>query len=371
MRDLVPSSCSTPAMPDWRLLPLNGLQAEAARHLTPAVFDYFAGAADDEVTLAENEAAYRRIGLLPRVLCGAGPPELATELLGERLSMPILVAPTAFHRLAHGEGECATARAARACGTVMILSMAATEPVEAVADAAGGRLWFQLYIQPDLGFTEAVVRRAEAAGCTALVVTVDSPVFGKRDRDLRHGFHALPDGLVCENMRVPGCDGTPGPVRDIVFSTALSWREMEWLRATTTLKIVLKGIMHPEDALLAVRSGADAVMVSNHGGRQLDTAPASIALLPGIADAIAGQVPLLLDGGIRRGTDIVKALAMGASAVAIGRPVLWGLAVGGADGVRHVLDTLATELSRAVSLCGCDAPHALTRAILHVERTKA
>ena len=367
----MPDTCTIHATPDPGLLPLRALEAEAGRRLPSAVFDYFAGGADDEATLAENEAAFRRVGLVPRVLRGAGTPDLATELLGESLSMPVLVAPTAFHRLAHPEGECATARAARAAGTVMILSMAATQPVEAVAKAAGGGLWFQLYVQPDPGFTEAVVRRVEAAGCTALVVTVDSPVFGQRDRDLRHGFHALPEGLVCENMREPGRDGVPGAVRDIAFSTALSWREIEWLRGKTALKIVLKGIMHPDDARLAIGCGIDGLMVSNHGGRQLDTVPASLDLLPAIAEAVSGRLPVLLDGGIRRGTDVVKALALGADAVAIGRPVLWGLALGGAKGVGQVLDTLRTELARALSLCGCRTPRDLERELLSVTRMEA
>ncbi len=378
----MPGTCTVPAasgtvpdppspespVPDPGVLPLRALEAQARQRLPAAVFDYFAGGADDEATLAENEAAFRRIGLLPRVLRGAGPPELATRLLGEALSMPVLVAPTAFHRLAHPEGECATARAARAAGTVMILSMAATQPVEAVAREAGGRLWFQLYVQPDLGFTEAVVRRVEAAGCTALVVTVDSPAFGQRGRDLRHGFQSLPAGLDCENMREPGHGDRPGPVRDIAFSTALSWREIEWLRARTTLKIVLKGIMHPRDAAPAIGCGVDALMVSNHGGRQLDTVPASLDLLPPITEAAKGRLPLLLDGGIRRGTDVVKALALGADAVAVGRPVLWGLALGGAEGVGRVLGTLEAELARALSLCGCRTPRDLERDMLRFTR---
>ncbi len=366
-----PDGLGDPAVPDPGLLSPGALEAEARRRLPPAVFDYFAGGADDEATLAENEAAFRRLGLVPRVLRGAGPPELATELLGELVSMPVLVAPTAFHRLAHPGGERATARGARAAGTVMILSMAATEPVEAVAQAAGGRLWFQLYVQPDLGFTEAVVRRVEAAGCSALVVTVDSPVFGQRGRDLRHGFHALPEGLVCENMREPRADGMPGPVWNIVFSTASSWREIEWLRARTALKIVLKGIMHPDDARQAIDCGVDGLMVSNHGGRQLDTVPASLDLLPAVADAAAGRLPLLLDGGIRRGTDVVKALASGADAVAIGRPVLWALTLGGANGVGQVLDTLKDELARALSLCGCRTPRDPERGLLRRTRMGA
>ena len=345
-----------------RALSLRELERDARERLDPAVYDFFAGGADDEVTLRANEAAFERIGLIPRVLRGAGRPRLEVELLGSRASMPVLIAPTAFHRLAHPDGERATARAAAAAGTVMIASMAATVAIEEIAAAAPGA-WFQLYIQPDLGFTEAVVRRAEAAGCAALVVSVDSPVFGRRERDLRNGFLELPAGMCCENMR----DG-PGPPRRFVFSPELSWEHLEWLRGATALPIALKGVMHPEDARLAIAHGADLIVVSNHGGRQLDTVPAAIDLLPPIADAVAGEVPLLVDGGVRRGTDVVKACALGARAVAIGRPVLWGLAVAGEEGVLHVLELLRAELERALILCGCGSPDEADRGLLSPAR---
>jgi 4-hydroxymandelate oxidase len=341
-----------------RALSLRELERDARERLEPAVYDFFAGGAEDEVTLRANEAALERIGLVPRVLRGAGRPRLEVELLGSRAAMPVLIAPTAFHRLAHPDGERATARAAAAAGTVMIASMAATVAIEEIAAEAPGA-WFQLYIQPDLGFTEAVVRRAEAAGCAALVVSVDSPVFGRRERDLRHGFLELPAGMQCENMR----DGA-GPPRRFVFSPELSWEHVEWLRGATALPIALKGVMHPEDARLAIAHGADLIVVSNHGGRQLDTVPAAIDLLPPIADAVAGEVPVLVDGGIRRGTDVVKACALGARAVAIGRPVLWGLAVAGEQGVLHVLELLRSELERALILCGCGSPDEAGRELL-------
>jgi 4-hydroxymandelate oxidase len=345
-----------------RALSLRELERDARERLEPAVYDFFAGGAEDEVTLRANEAALERIGLVPRVLRGAGRPRLEVELLGSRAAMPVLIAPTAFHRLAHPDGERATARAAAAAGTVMIASMAATVAIEEIAAEAPGA-WFQLYIQPDLGFTEAVVRRAEAAGCAALVVSVDSPVFGRRERDLRHGFLELPAGMQCENMR----DGA-GPPRRFVFSPELSWEHVEWLRGATALPIALKGVMHPEDARLAIAHGADLIVVSNHGGRQLDTVPAAIDLLPPIADAVAGEVPVLVDGGIRRGTDVVKACALGARAVAIGRPVLWGLAVAGEQGVLHVLELLRSELERALILCGCGSPDEARRELLSSAR---
>ena len=332
-------------------LSLRALEVVARARLEPQIFDFFAGGADDEETLRANEDAFGRIGLVPRVL-RAVRPEIFQDLLGVPLRTPVVVAPTAFHRLAHPEGELATARAAACAGALYIVSMAATTPVEAIA-AAGPLTWFQLYIQPDLGFTEAVLRRVEAAGCRGLVVSVDSPVFGYRDRDVRNGFFDLPGGLVCENMRDPD---DPDKVRSIQFDPDLTWEHIDWLRSRTELPVVLKGIAHPEDAELAIAHGARAIIVSNHGGRQLDTQPAAIKLLPPIAEVVAGRVPVLLDGGVRRGTDVLKAMALGATAVGIGRPILWGLAVDGETGVRDVLEILTAELVRAMTLCGCHTP---------------
>jgi 4-hydroxymandelate oxidase len=340
-------------------LSLRELSREARRWLDPAVYDFFAGGADDEITLRANEAAFRRIGLVPHVLRGEIKRGLEITLLGCRTSMPVLIAPTAFHKLAHPDGERATARAAAAANAIMVASMASTVRIEDIAaaahetPAARPHLWFQLYIQPDLGFTEAIVRRAEAAGCSTVVVSVDSAVFGRRERDLRNGFTDLPAGMCCENLREITAEGETAQPRQIVFSSELSWRDIEWLRKTTKLKIALKGIMHPDDARMAIKLGADAIFVSNHGGRQLDTVPAAIELLQPIADAVGSGIPLVLDGGIRRGTDVVKALALGATAVAIGRPVIWGLSVAGRDGVLQVLEMLRSELDRALALCGC------------------
>jgi len=354
---------------------LRELEFEARKLLDPVVYDFVAGGAGDEVTLRANDSAFARISLVPRVLCGKGTPDLAITLLGRPATMPVLIAPTAFHRLAHPDGECATARAAAAAGVIMIASMASTVAIEEVAAAArekaggaGPSLWFQLYIQPDLGFTEAIIRRAEAAGCDTLVVSVDSPTFGRRERDERNGFRDLPPGLWCENLRDPIGRDKPVRPREIVFSPELAWHHIEWLRITTELKIVLKGVMHPADARLAVEAGVDALVVSNHGGRQLDTVPAAIELLPAIRDAVAGRVPLLIDGGIRRGTDIVKALALGATAVAIGRPIFWGLAAAGEEGVTQVLEMLRSELVRALTLCGCGSPGDVSPDVLRFRR---
>jgi 4-hydroxymandelate oxidase len=352
--------------------PVNVREFEAAARaaLDPVHADYMAGGAGDEFTTRENEAAFARLRLLPRMLRGNAKRETAVFLLGQRAGLPVLLAPTAFHRLAHPEGERATARAAAAAGTIMIVSMAATVAVGEIAaaarDAAGGEappLWFQLYIQPELEVTEALVRRATDAGCTALVVTVDSAVHGRADRSVRNGFHDLPPGLACENLR--GLPGTPPDgVRPIVMSADISWWHIDWLRQITELPILLKGLLHPEDVRLALARGVDGLVLSNHGGRQLDGVPATIELLPEIAALVDGRVPVILDGGVRRGTDVVKALALGADAVAVGRPVLWGLAAGGEAGVRRVLELLREEFDNALALCGASGPAELTPSLV-------
>jgi 4-hydroxymandelate oxidase len=355
-------------------LSLRELEAEARGRLEPAAYDFFAGGADDEITLRDNEAAFSRIGLLPRVLRGAGPPQLELTLLGCPAAMPIVIAPTAFHRLAHPEGERATARAAARTNVIMIASMAATIAIEDVVAAARQetsdpppQIWFQIYVQSDLDFTASIIRRAERAGCSGLVVTVDSAAFGRRERDLRNGFLDLPAGMWCENLRdaLPG--GGWGAPRSIGFWPDLAWEHLNWLRQVTTLPIVLKGVVHPEDARIAVERGIDALIVSNHGGRQLDSVPAAIDLLPAIASAVANRVPLLLDGGVRRGTDVVKALALGATAAAIGRPVVWALAVDGAAGVERALNLLREELVRALTLCGVGEPADVTGDLVRLQ----
>jgi 4-hydroxymandelate oxidase len=336
------------------LVNVRDAEAAARARLDPVYYDYFASGAQDEVTVAANEAAFGRRSLVPRVLRGGGPPRLETTVLGQATSMPVLMAPTAFHRLAWPEAEVATGRAAAAADVIMIAAMLSTVTVEEIA-ATGAPLWFQLYIQPDLAFTESLVRRAEAAGCRALVVTVDSPALGRNERGDRNDFHDLPPGVFCANM------GGAGHVRQVVLSPEISWSHVDWLRGVTSLPILLKGVLHPADARIAVERGVDGILVSNHGGRQLDTTPASLDRLEVIAEAVAGRVPLLVDGGVRRGTDVAKALALGASAVAVGRPVLWGLAMAGEPGVRRVLDLLRTELTNALTLLGAATPADLTR----------
>ncbi|MFE1191514.1 alpha-hydroxy acid oxidase [Streptomyces olivaceoviridis] len=338
--------------------------AESAREkLRPEHYDYFAGGAGEETALRENEDAFGRLALLPRVLRGGADRDTRVSVLGRRWPAPLFVAPTAFHRLAHPDGELATARAAAATGTPLVTGMAATTAVADVVTAAretdpDAVVWFQLYLQPEHEVTAELVLRAERAGCSALVVTVDSPVFGRRTRDLRNGFHDLPPGLAAENMRdLPGA--APGETRDIAMRPA-GWDDVAGLRELTDLPLVLKGVLHPEDARAAVERGVDALVVSNHGGRQLDAAAASVEALPAVAEAVAGRVPVLMDGGVRRGTDIALALALGARAVGVGRPVLWALATGGEAGVREALTALREDFDQVLALCGGRRPQDLT-----------
>lgn len=341
------------------------LHDRARERLDPAFYDYVAGGAGEERVLAENERAFDRLALLPRVLRGSTVRDTAVDLPGARIAAPVFVAPTAFHRLAHPDGERAVARAAAAAGTVLVTGMAATTPVAEVVAAArevdpDAAVWFQLYLQPDPAVTDCLVRRAERAGCTALVVTVDSPVFGRRERDLRNGFTDLPPGYAAENMRdLPGAP--PGAVTDIAMSPALSWADLDRLRTVTSLPVLLKGVLHPADACLAVAHGAAGIVVSNHGGRQCDVVPSTVDALAGVVDAVAGEVPVLLDGGVRRGGDVAIAVALGAAAVGIGRPVVWGLAADGEAGVRRVLDTVRDDYDHTLALCGARGNADLTR----------
>ncbi|MFE9686901.1 alpha-hydroxy acid oxidase [Streptomyces sp. NPDC006285] len=335
---------------------LRALHDAARRTLDPVHYDYLEGGAGEERVLADNERAFDRYLLLPRVLCGSETRDIAVDLPGARQAAPVIVAPTAFHRLMHPDGERATARAAAAEGAVLVTGTAATTAVDGVVAAAreaapDPAVWFQLYLHPRQETTEALVRRAEKTGCTALVVTVDSPVFGRHTRDLRNGFTDLPPGYAAENMRdLPGAP--PGSLTDIPMSPALSWRDFGEAVRMTALPVLVKGVLHPADARLAVEHGAAAVIVSNHGGRQCDAVPAALDCLPAVADAVADRVPVLLDGGVRRGTDVAVALALGATAVGVGRPVMWGLAAGGETGVRTVLAALRDEYDHTLALCG-------------------
>lgn len=341
-------------------LSLRDWEAAAQARLDPMAWGYYASGARDQITLSENQAAFRRIPLHYKVMVDVSIRSTATTVLGTPVSTPILVAPTAFHRLAHPEGEIATARGASAADTVMVLSTLSNTDMEPVVAASDRPVWFQLYIYKDRGATRALVERAEAAGCEALVVTVDAPLLGTREQDVKNRFR-LPDGLGVRNMQAAGYAAMDMPDMDSglaeyvkrCLDQALTWADVDWLRSITKLPVLVKGIVRADDARRAADHGAQGVVVSNHGGRQLDTSPATISVLPAIADAVGDRVDVLLDGGIRRGTDVLKALAHGAKAVLIGRPILWGLAVDGAQGVTAVLAQLTGELDQAMALCGC------------------
>lgn len=323
--------------------PINVFDYEklAQERMEQSAWNYYASGSDDEVTLRANRTAFERIRLRPRMLVDTSTCDLRAIVQGLPVSMPILIAPTAFHCLAHPEGECATAQAAGRAGTLMVASTSATRSLEEVASAGSGPFWFQLYIH-DRKATEELIKRAMAAGYRALVVTVDSPRWGHKERAIRNSF-SLPAHLRKANFQ------DEDVAKGNVFVT---WESLDWLRSLTSLPIILKGILTAEDAALAVKHRVDGIIVSNHGGRQLDSVPATIEALPEVVEAVDGQCEIYLDGGIRRGTDVLKALALGARAVLVGRPILWGLAANGAEGVCHVLEILRTELELAMRLAG-------------------
>ncbi|MEW6721604.1 MAG: alpha-hydroxy acid oxidase [Thermodesulfobacteriota bacterium] len=337
---------------------LNEYEALARESLSPVVYDYYAGGADDEVTLGENLRAWRRIRLRPRLLVDVSRIDPAITLFGRALSMPVLTAPCSFNALAHPDGECAVARAAEASGILQIVSMTANKSLEEIAASSRGHRWLQLICFRDREITRDLVRRAEAAGCSALCVTVDQPLFGRRERDIRNAF-SLPPGLTMKNLepyaaeRLSSDDPSAmGKFVEDMFDSSFTWEVIAWLRSVTKLPVVVKGVLTAEGARFAVEHGAAGLVVSNHGGRQLDTVPATCEALPEVVDAVKGKADVLVDGGIRRGTDVLKALAMGARAVVVGRPYLWGLAVDGEAGVRRVLELLRREIVLAMGLAG-------------------
>ena len=332
--------------------------------LEEGALGYFAGGAGDELTLRENLAAFERLKLRPRMLVDVSGTTTATTVLGREVSMPLLVAPTAIQKMCHPDGESATARAAAAVGTVMTLSTIATStPAEVAQAAPGGARWFQVYCFEDEGVTRALVEEAAENGYEALVLTVDAPRAGRRERDLRTGFQVPAEVTV---PSVAAALGHPAAlsIAEIfaMLDLTLTWRDLERIRGLSDLPLLVKGILTEEDARLACEAGVDGVIVSNHGGRQLDGVHATIDALPEVVDAVEGRVEVLVDGGIRRGTDVIKALALGARAAMVGRPVLWGLAAGGEEGVRHVLELLREEIELGLLLCGCPTPGDVTPA---------
>ncbi|MBX5448683.1 alpha-hydroxy acid oxidase [Thermogemmatispora sp.] len=336
------------------LLNVFDYEALARERMDISSWVYYACGADDEVTLRANRNAFERIKLRPRVLVDVSQVEMITTVLGTPLAMPILIAPTALQELAHPEGECEMARGAALAGTLLVVSTSASRSLEEVAAAAGGPLWFQLYIttRPT---AQRLVARAEAAGYQGLVLTVDTPRWGNKERAARH---PLTRGIHKANFENESEADLPDP--------SCTWEIIPWLRSLTRLPLILKGILTPEDAQRACDYGVDAIIVSNHGGRQLDGVPATIEVLPEIVEAVAGRCEVYLDGGIRRGTDILKALALGARAVLVGRPPLWGLAVNGAQGVADVLDILRDELEQAMALAGCPRLADIDRSLIRL-----
>jgi 4-hydroxymandelate oxidase len=335
-------------------------ESRAGRRLPADVWDYLSGGSGAEATLAANRSALDRVALRPRFLVDVSRCDPTTTLLGDPLAAPIGIAPMAYHRLAHPDGEVATAGAAGQAGLLLVVSQFASRSLEEIALAASGPLWLQLYWMRQRRVLTDLVGRAESAGYRAVVLTVDTPRVGRRLRDMRSGF-ALPAGVAAVNVDPAvmteahqGHAGVSAIERHSreQFDPTLTWADLDWLRANTALPIVVKGILTAEDADRAAQHGVAAIVVSNHGGRQLDGAVASLEALPEVVDAVAGRCPVLVDGGFRRGTDVLKALAMGAATVLVGRPVLWGLACGGAAGVADVLGILTAELTDAMILSG-------------------
>ena len=339
-------------------LTVRDLETRAALQLDPGPFGYYAGGAEDEHTLRANEQAWSDHELLPRVLVDVSHVSTRTTVLGTEIALPVVVAPVALQRMAHPDGEPGMARAAAQVGTVMTLSTLATSGAAEVAAAApGAPRWYQLYVTRDRAVSQALVDAAVEHGYRGIVLTVDAPVPGRRERDLRSGFR-VPHGL--DMPAVTAALGRSGgvSVEDFfsIVDPALTWPDLERFVADCPLPVLVKGVHAPDDATRAVEHGAAAVIVSNHGGRQLDRVPATAHLLPDVVEAVGGRVDVLVDGGIRRGSDVAVALALGARAVLVGRPTLWGLALGGAAGAAAVLTTLRDELARTLALLGCRSP---------------
>lgn len=365
------------------------LRAIANRRLPGGVFDYIDGGADDELTMRSNSEAYRRVSFRPRILRDVSEVDTSSTLLGKALTFPLVLAPTGFTRIADPAGELAVARAAQRAGIPYSLSTLGTRSIEEVAAVSSGRLWFQVYVWKDRGLVADMVQRAADSGYEALCLTVDTAVFGKRERDVRRGFTLPPkiglstifDGIIHPAWTWQFLNSEPIVFANVAghsvgeggetvslaefvaeqFDPGLSWSDIEWLRARWGGPIVIKGIQTVEDAVVAADEGLDAIALSNHGGRQLDTAPATLDLLPSVADAVGGRIEVICDGGVRRGSDIVKALALGATACMAGRAYLYGLGAAGEPGVDHVLDLLASDMRRTMALIGCRSVKELDR----------
>jgi len=378
------------------VLTIEDLRRQSRRRLPRAVFDFIDGAAEDELTLRRNREAFERAALVPRVLVDVHEVDLATTVLGQRLAAPLLLAPTGLCGMATSCGEIPAARAAVAAGVAFTASCMSSVTLEEIAGRVPGEHWFQLYVWRDRAITRSLVERAAAAGYRVLVVTVDTPVLGRRERDLRNGA-TIPPRITVRNaldtLRRPrwllamargprvtfanvSGDAPAGGVRPFalspyvngLFDPAVTWDDLDWLRGLWRGPLVVKGVLSTEDARLAADHGADAIVVSNHGGRQLDGAPATLDALPAIADRVGGRLEILLDGGVRRGADVARALALGARACMIGRPYLYGLAAGGEAGVARVIEILTAELRRVLALLGCTRVEDVGPACVRLDR---
>ncbi|XP_043693785.1 peroxisomal (S)-2-hydroxy-acid oxidase GLO4-like isoform X1 [Telopea speciosissima] len=352
---------------------VNEFQELARKALPMMYYDFYTSGAEDEYTLKENLEAYRRITILPRALVDVSRINLSTTVLGYKIAAPIIVAPTAKHKLAHPEGEVATARATAASNTIMVLSFMSTCSMEEVAASCSAIRFFQLYVTKRRDITVQLLQRAERNGYKAIVLTADTPKIGRREADIKNKMISL-QAKNLEGLLSTASSNKEGSnlqaVSAEIFDQSLNWKDIAWLKSVTTLPILVKGLLTAEDAVKAVEAGVAGVIVSNHGARQLDYVPATINVLETVVGAVGGKVPVFFDGGIRRGTDIFKALALGAQAVLIGRPILYGLAAKGEQGVKRVLDMLKEELELTMTLAGCCDVKDITRSRVTTERDR-
>lgn len=355
-----------------QLLNLFDYEAAAEGCMSASAWGYLTGGANDEVTLRNNRRAWDDIEIRYRTMVDVSTRSLQTTVLGTPISMPVMIAPTAMQKLAHADGEKATARAAAAIGTIMMVSTTATTSLEDVRAATEAPQWFQLYVYRDRGVTRALLERVREVGYQAVVLTVDAPMIGRRERDIRSGF-SLPAGMQIANAIHAGAGHVPSATAQDsglelhfrgLHDPGVTHRDIQWIKDVCGLPVIVKGIVREDDAMRAIDSGAAAIVVSNHGGRQLDTSAVTARVLPAVVDAVAGRGEVYIDGGIRRGTDVLKAVALGARAALLGRPVLWGLSVGGEQGVHDVLQLLYSELDLAMALAGCPTVADITKDLI-------
>ncbi|XP_050232305.1 peroxisomal (S)-2-hydroxyacid oxidase GLO4-like [Mercurialis annua] len=340
---------------------VNEFQILAKQILPKMYYDFYSGGAEDQHTLRENIEAFQRITFRPRILVDVSRIDMATSILGHTISAPIMIAPTAMHKLAHPQGEIATARAAAASNTIMVFSFSATSSLEEVAASCNAVRFFQLYVYKQRDIAATLVQRAEKYGYKAIVLTVDTPKYGRREADIKNKL-IVPQLKNLEGLlSIPTDKGSGLKAFNDTLDSSLCWKDIGWLKSITNLPILIKGVLSREDAMKAMEIGVSGIIVSNHGARQLDHTPATISVLEEVVHAVGGKIPVLFDGGIRRGTDVFKAMALGAQAVLVGRPIIYGLAVKGEDGVKQVMKMLKDELELTMALSGCPSLKNITR----------